>query len=175
MEFQSEKLKHYEDGWWGVYTTMWRYLMPLKCLLKMVNFSFCMYFMTIKNPFREGTVWEWRCLLTEAISTVENRTESIASFSALNSRNASVWFVKGRWETKMILCRVPASSSSLGWGREDYSGATFPTVSILSLWMSLYTSAWLSAPFQRLLWENTGSKIAIHPRGSSLCGRATAL
>lgn len=44
MEFQSEKLKHYEDGWWGVYTTMWRYLMPLKCLLKMVNFILYVFY-----------------------------------------------------------------------------------------------------------------------------------
>ena len=61
------------------------------------------------------------------IVTIENRTESIASFSALNTTNASVWFkVNGRWERKMILCKGPASSSS-PWssGREDCSGASF--------------------------------------------------
>ena len=45
----------------------------------------------------------------------------------------------------------------------------FCSVSVLSLSMSLYTSAWLSDFFQRLPWESIGySKIVIHSY-SSLC------
>lgn len=128
--------------------------------------------MTIKKKSESGTVWEWRCPLTEATSsTVENRTESIASFSALNSRNASVWFkVKGRWERKMILCRVPASSSSLE-AEGEKTIAEHPSCSFYSFPLDVSIHECLAERdcFQRLLWESIeGSKIVIHPRGS-LC------
>ena len=60
MEFQSEKVKHYEDGWWGVCTTMWRYLMALKCVLACESW-------TVKKAEHRRIdafeLWCWRRLL----------------------------------------------------------------------------------------------------------------